>query len=201
MLSAAGRGRAETKRRTRVDNSAPYGVAERSIDQRRLAGECGLVEHRGVARELPVDRYDLARRDEEHVTGDDALDGRCRDGLPFEAVHDGGRTVEERGQLAASTRRCSRLELATGGKHQGDDGAREELADEQRAEQGEHRDDIHSRTAAADALQDREERGHQCRACSDCPDHVGRIGGAEEPARASRNKSRDRYREQERLRS
>ena len=137
----------QVERTASVHGTAPHGLADRSLDRQRLAGDRAVVDDRDACMNGAVHRDHLARLHEQQVTDGHLIQRRIRELGPDVSVSDLRRTTQQHVQIPFSPTRRPRLEAAPSRQHHRDHGAREVLAHHECAEQREQGDGIDAKSS------------------------------------------------------
>ena len=112
------------------------------FDRQRFARECTLIEHGERRLDEPVDGNHLTGLHEQQVTADDVVERGRGELAVGVSVHRTRRAFEQGVELTAGASGGARFEGATARQHHGDHRAREVLADDERADEGENRERV-----------------------------------------------------------
>ena len=156
-VRAVGRGRdgTEIERRAGVDRPRGDRLAFLAGHQPGLAGEGGLVEHGRAPDDHAIDRHDLAGADRKEVAGDDGLDrGRLEPAIDV-SLDVARRPSEEGGQFAVGATLRIALQRLAGRQHDADDRGGERLAEQERPDDRQDRDEVDAELAVREVAQDR----------------------------------------------
>ena len=144
-----GRGGAQLESVARVDHTAADRFADGALDLQRFTGQHRFVQHGHRVDDAPVHRHHLARADDQQVV-DRHLGQRYHAHLGADAsTRESRRVLEQRPQIVRGAALGRRFERTPAGQHHRDQRARQVLADEQGADQRQHRDQIHPGPSAA----------------------------------------------------
>ena len=123
-------------------------LVEAAPDGQRLAGQCRLVEYSLAADEGAIHRHDLTGEDQELVAGRDVVGGNIDESTVLPPMCNGRCPPREGRQLAPRTSEGMCVEQLAARQHQRNHEPRRELAEDQRSDHREQRDDVGSELAA-----------------------------------------------------